>query len=191
MSLRMPLLVFLFLLFGCNSPETPVEPKSRHIDSIPKSPSLQEAPDIYGVRINGDSIFLMQWDSTLQLSKLLGKPLTEKIRQLDQHSDTHSGSFIKELIYDGLKLKLFSPKQNGRTFWIQEIILTNNKFSSVSGTRMGDSLEKVKKDYPGLKLFPGNSPDMYYVADQGYEKSIEMEFVKKRLKSLRLYYMIP
>lgn len=191
MHLKMLLFFFIFWLLGCNSPETRIEPQAPASDSIPLSTTPHAKPDKYGVKINGDSIFLRQWDSTIQFSKLLGKPLSEKIRQLDQNADTHSGSFTKDVRYEGIRLKLFSPKQNGRTFWIQEIILTNDKFCSVSGTRVGDSLEKVKKDYPDLKLFPGNSPDMYFVADQGYEKSIEMEFAKERLKSFRMYYMIP
>ena len=191
MRLKVSLLLFISLVFGCSSPETSVEPQDQVVDSSPKPIATQSVIDIYGVNLNDDSIFLRQWDSTVNFSKILGNPLNNKIKKLDQNSDTHSGSFIKDLTYDGLKLKLFSPPQNGRTFWIMEIILTNKKFSSVSGTRIGDSIQKVKKDYPDLKLFPGNSPNTYYVADQGYEKSIEMEFSRDTLKSFRLYYMIP
>ena len=187
----LPTLIFIVLVC-CTSPEPSTkETEKPVINSLPSPSPPVSKTDLYAVQLNSQSVSLRQWDSTINLSQELGIPILEKTKQLDRNSDTHSGSYIKDLVYDGIKLKLFSPKQNGKTFWIMEMILTNKKFSTTKGVRLGDSLDKVKKIYPELKLFPGNSPDMYFVSDAGYEKSIEMEFNKDTLKKLRMYYMIP
>jgi hypothetical protein len=157
-----------------------------HQDTLSNSQNLT-----YAVRLNDTvNLYLHQWDSTIDLEHHLGKPLRQKTRKLDQNSDTFSGSFIKDAEYDGLKLQLFSPPQNGKAFWIQEIILTNNKYKTVNGITIGDEWKKVKDSYLSLQKFPGENENMYYVADAGYEKSIEMEFENNKLKKLRMYYMM-
>ena len=146
---------------------------------------------IYKIRLSDSlTLSLQQWDSTIDLQKHLGKPLTQKTRELDRNSDTFSGSFIKDLEYPGLKLQLFSPPQNGKTYWIQEIILTNNRYNTTKGITIGDEWQKVKQAYPTIQKFPGVNENMFYVADAGYEKSIEMEFQNNKLKKLRMYYTL-
>ena len=39
-----------------------------------------------------------------------------------------------------------------------------------------------------IQKFPGVNENMFYVADAGYEKSIEMEFQNNKLKKLHMYY---
>jgi hypothetical protein len=92
--------------------------------------------------------------------------------------------------YDGLKLQLFSPKQNGKHFWVQEIILTNPRYATSKGIKVGDSLDKIKEAYPDLQLFPGNTKEMFYVGIAGHEKSIEFDIPKGKARQIRLYYMM-
>lgn len=195
----MKIIQLLFLavsFYACNNDNKRMAEVS---DSSPRAATTDDRPaanddelpaDIYGIRVNNTNLFLQQWDSTYTLEKDLGKPLINRTKQLDLNSDTYAGSFIRDLEYPGLKLKLFSPKQNGKTFWIQEIILTDKRYQTVNGVRIGDDLEKVKQAYPSIKKFPGVNENMYYVANAGYEKSIEMEFENNKLKKLRLYYMM-
>ena len=188
---------FVIILVSCNDGKentksnNPNSPDTNQTAGT-KAPiqSGQPDPGIYGIQLPNTSVFLQQWDSTINFEKELGHPRKQNIKQLDSNSDTFSGSFIKDLEFEGLKLKLFSPPQNGRTFWVQEIIITSNKFKTTKGISIGDEMEKVKQAYPTLKKFPGENENMYYVADEGYEKSIEMEFEKNKLKKLRLYYML-
>jgi hypothetical protein len=186
--------VIIWCCYACNN------------NSINKQDALEEKKDTlisqqdtlsnsqnltYAVELNDTvNLYLQQWDSTIDLHRHLGKPLKQKIRELDQNSDSFSGSFIKDAGYNGLKLQLFSPPQNGKTFWVQEIILTNNKYKTTNGITIGDEWQKVKDAYPALQKFPGENENMYYVSDQGYEKSIEMEFENNKLKKLRMYYMM-
>lgn len=160
---------------------------------MPDSGTLNHTihPDtsLYSIQLPNDTLSLQQWDSTINFAQL-GKPIKQRTKQLDLNLDTFAGSFIKDLEYNGLKLKLFSPRQNGRSFWIQEIVLTNSSYKTINNIGLGDEFEKVRQAYPSLKKFPGENENMYYVADEGYEKSIEMEFEKNKLKKLRMYYMM-
>ena len=194
--MRIMLLLLIVSSFACNSRS---ESKETDMDSSTVSKtsadsaainSNDQRKDIYGIAVNDNIIYLQQWDSTINLATVLGTPLKKKTRELDLNSDTFAGSFIKDLEFPGLKLKLFSPKQNGKTFWIQEIILTDGRYKTINGIGIGDSLGKVKQIYPTVQKFPGNSDNMYYVSNEGYEKSIEMEFEKEKLVKLRMYYMM-
>ena len=190
----------LFLLFStvyccaCNeSSPGSGETTSAASTATPSGPIVSAPVDtsIYKIRLRDSlTLSLQQWDSTIDLQKHLGNPLKQKIRELDRNSDTFSGSFIKDVEYDGLKLQLFSPPQNGKTFWIQEIILTNSRYKTIKGITIGDQWQSVKQAYPSIQKFPGVNENMFYVADAGYEKSIEMEFQDNKLKKLRMYYML-
>jgi hypothetical protein len=196
-AMKVLMLLFIFvILFSCNNhPEN-----NQHVTNKPDTINhtataitkniIQPDTSIYGISLSGTSLHLQQWDSTISLMQQIGEPLKQKIIQLDQNSDTFAGSYIKELEYNGLKLQLFSPPQNGKTFWIQQIILLNDKYKTTRDITIGDDFEKVKQVYPTLQKFPGENENMYYVADEGYQKSIEMEFEKNKLKKLRMYYMM-
>ena len=189
---------FLFLIiicgiYSCNNSIKKQEASSEKKDTSISQPDVVPNPQdaTYAIQLsNMVTLYLQQWDSTINLQQYLGKPLKEKTRKLDQNSDTFSGSYIKDVEYEGIKLQLFSPPQNGRSFWVQDIILTSNKYKTVKGITLGDEWQKVKEAYPTLQKFPGENENMYYVADPGYEKSIEMEFEKNRLRKLRMYYML-
>ena len=185
---------FVVLIYACGGDT--VRDKKSEADSTARSTSsdghtTKTADSIYSIRSRTGLIALQQWDSTFNLEREFGKPLKQNAFQLDERSDTHANSFIKKVQFDGLQFQLFSPPQNGKTFWVQEIVLTNSKYETARGIRVGDSLSKVKEAYPDLQLFPGNTREMYYINTGGNEKSIEFEIPNGKVKKLRLYYMIP
>ena len=153
--------------------------------------SISVDTSIYRIRLSDTVILsLQQWDTTLDLERHLGRKLKQNSRKLDNNSDTFSGSLIKELEYDGLKLLLFSPAQNGKTFWIQEITLTSEKYKTTSGIGIGDEWEQVKQIYPSIKQIPGGNKGIYQVADERYEKTIEFRLENNKVKNLRMTYLI-
>lgn len=188
--------IVFITVYCCSCNETdpgPGQTNSAPNTVITNSTIVNAARDtsLYSIRLSEtQTLSLQQWDSTIDLQSQLGKPLKQKTRELDRNSDTFSGSFIKDVEYDGLKLQLFSPPQNGKTFWIQEIIVTNSKYKTTKGITIGDEWEKVKQAYPSIQKFPGVNDNMYYVADAGYEKSIEIEVENNKLKKLRMYYTL-
>ena len=182
----------LLIVCSCNDENRQSPASKLPADTVEKTKIESADTPIYAIRIRPDVLLsLQQWDSTLQLRQYLGAPAKESTYKLDEHSDTFAGSYFRELEWPGLQIKLFSPRQNGNTFWVQEIILTSPAYATSKDVRVGDSLGKVSQVYNELQKFPGVNENMYYVADAGYEKSIEMEFSGGKLVKLRMYYMMP
>jgi len=182
---------FSFGILSCsNEKSSKVQIVSANDTVINNAINTDSNLHMFSISLTSQSLTLRQWDSTIDLKQELGTPVSERTIKLDENSDTFSGSFEKKLIYDGLQLGLFSPRQNGKTFWVQEIIITKPKYYTVNEITIGDSLAKVKKAYPSLKLFPGNTDNMFYVSNPNYEYSIEFEMENEKVKKIRLYYMM-
>ena len=190
------LILFFALVYccSCNENDTDSEPTTAKNDTSHRrdnQKSISVDTSIYRIRLSDTVILsLQQWDTTLDLERHLGRKLKQNSRKLDNNSDTFSGSLIKELEYDGLKLLLFSPAQNGKTFWIQEITLTSEKYKTTSGIGIGDEWEQVKQIYPSIKQIPGGNKGIYQVADERYEKTIEFRLENNKVKNLRMTYLI-
>lgn len=177
--------------YACNENSVTTQQPNNISNDTTRIVTAPRDTGIYSIMLTDSiTLSLQQWDSTIDLQRYLGKPVKEKSRELDRNSDTFSGSSIKDVEWNGLKLRLFSPPQNGKTFWIQEIILTNNKYKTPRNVTIGDSWQKVKQSYSSLQKFPGENENMYYVSDEGYERSIEMEFQQNKLQKLRMYYTV-
>ncbi|GMK48875.1 hypothetical protein PghCCS26_60050 [Paenibacillus glycanilyticus] len=106
----------------------------------------------YSLTINKKNITLKDWDNTVDLQKILGEPTSQNIEILGNEADTHKGSFIKTMNYDGLQIKLMSPKENGKDFWILEMVVTKKDYKTSKGIEIGDKLEKVKNSYPDINI---------------------------------------
>lgn len=183
-------LVMLSLIISCSN-EKVVKEENGIVQPVNDEAIKQDSIlRVFSIRLATQLLSLQQWDSTINLQKELGVPVSDNTRVLDENSDTFSGSSVKKIKYDGLQLGLFSPQQNGKTFWVQEIIITKPKYYTADGITVGDSLAKIKKAYPTLQLFPGNTDNMYYVSAQNYEYSIEFEIENEKAKKIRLYYMM-
>lgn len=98
--------------------------------------------------IKGGEIPLHNWINEINLDEILGKPITEELRELK--GDGFSGSFIKELTYDGIELTLFSP--NGDSFWVMEMNIHSQQFKTFRGIKVGDDIEALMEAYPNVSL---------------------------------------
>lgn len=116
-------------------------------------------------------IKLGAWDTELDLQGVLGKPRQEEITQLGEGADTFTGSYIKKQIYNGLELGFMSPKGNGKTFYIDTIIVTGSEFVTARNIKVGDSRQKLMDAYYPAPPIPtsGHEKDIlfYRFKDQG------------------------
>jgi hypothetical protein len=164
------------------------------VDSfVPGNPIVIHPSDtvLYNIRLTDTVILpLRQLDSGTSLQRYLGNPLTQNIHQIDHKSDDFPGAFIKNVEYDGLKLRLFSPPEDGQNYWVEEIIISSNKYKTTEGVTIGDDLQKVTQSYPWIRKMAGENENMYYITDQGNKRSIEMEFQNNKLKMLHIYRSI-
>lgn len=105
--------------------------------------------------LNG-SIGLMNWDDKVDIKKILGDPISEDIEVLGEGADTFKGSTLRKLKYNGLELTLMSPKDNGNTFFVLNIRITGDKYSTWRNIQIGDEVQKLLKQYPEHQFIEGN-----------------------------------
>ena len=67
--------------------------------------------------------------------------------------------YIKTLKYKGLEIKLFSPPDNGRTFWVMDIKVASPQYHTSKGIKVGDSVETLMEEYPMLQIVPDGRTD--------------------------------
>lgn len=99
------------------------------------------------VKYNNKYLPLGAWENDIALDTILGKPISEKIEQLGEGADTFAGSYLKTKTYQGLELRLMSPKGNGKTFFIDQILITSDSYATYREIKVGDSYEKLLNSY--------------------------------------------
>lgn len=170
-----------------------IEPDDSIISDI--SDGEEERLKDLSIRVGNNIITLLDWDNEINLYELLGKPLSEDIQELGQVADTFAGSFIKTLNYDGLRVRLFSPKDNGKTFWVMEIVVSGGVYKTFRGIKVGDSLQEVKEKYPHVsKVKDGRVSDnncaYEIVGVEGYNY-LRFEILNGTVSEIRIFHEMP
>lgn len=155
----------------------------------------QNGTSEYSLMADNQPITLKSWYKEADLSALLGKLISENNEVLGSTADTYSGSHIKTLEYEGLVVKLFSPKDNGKDFWLMSMDLTSSELQTPGGITVGSTLAQLKEAYKGIEIFPDGRTDVNNCA---YEFSVREEYkylifeVEKGIvKEIKLYAELP
>jgi len=155
----------------------------------------QNGIDEYSLMADNRPITLTDWYKESDLSALLGKLVSEDNEVLGSTADTYSGSHIKTLKYDGIVAKLFSPKDNGKEFWLMSLDLTSSKLQTPSGITVGSTLAQLKEAYKGIETFPDGRTDAnncaYRVGTREGYKHITFEVEKGIVKEIKLFVELP
>lgn len=197
-------MVAILVVAGCGKAELEKTPETGNNGTEitkPVSPP-DENPDVAGenadisisdfsIICGATSVSLMQWDYELNLEEHFGIPLKEEVRQLGPGSDTFQGSYVKELKYPGLELELFSPKDNGKTFWLRSIQVSDKKYETARGVKVGDSLGQLETTYPELKPILDNRKDPNnrgYMIEEGIYNYITFEVNEGLIVMMKIYH---
>jgi len=116
------------------------------------------------------SLGLMNWDDQISLPDILGNHKTEIIETIGQGGDTFEGSKIKTKEYEGLTVTLLSPRDNGKSYYVLRIDITNNLYETYRGIKVGDSFQRLENTYPEIvQVETGDTAfDTYRYTDQSY-----------------------
>ncbi|MEK0317603.1 hypothetical protein [Cohnella sp. 56] len=156
--------------------------------------AAKEIP-LYAIQIGGSFLPLQTWDDKLDLVGLLGQPKSEHQEQLGDGADTLTGSWTKKLVYDGLAVQLFSPKDNGKTFWIDDMTLTDDRYASSLGVRVGDTVAQLREAYPTIAIANDGRTDpdncAYALEDESQTQRLTFEVASGKVKEIRIQYLIP
>ncbi|WP_270167320.1 hypothetical protein [Paenibacillus sp. SYP-B4298] len=195
---RIPAFICLLIILGCNNPPTE-QPVTTNNNSnvteqaqteITETPDDQNPPNEFAFKIGDQQIALHDWDDQADLTRILGTPLSESVEEMK--FDTHTGSLLKKLTYDGLELELFSPKGNKQSFWIMTMIASKSGFATPDGIEVGDSVQKLQEVYSDLRVNDEDPNQANYERsnpDQFNTMTFEMQDGK--VTTIKIYHSIP
>ncbi|MFD1957416.1 hypothetical protein ACFSL6_25415 [Paenibacillus thailandensis] len=176
--------------------ETVKEQTAAVQEESPSSEPASEngAPSDFSLSVNNAVLSLHVWDNEIDLEQTLGAPITQNVEQLE-NADTHTGSFIKKLEYDGLHMELFSPKQNGKTFWIMSMLLSKEGYKTAKGIEVGSTLEEVKTAYPGIEMAPDGRTDpdnaAYAISNEAQTDHLQFEVKEGLVSEIKIFSQLP
>jgi len=201
--LQLSMVILIMLFTGCTSSET--NPNS-NVDisneqkelveekEANEQPTADDSSSVFSLRINDASITLHDWDHEIKLEEILGPPVTQNVEEL-KNADTHTGSLIKKLEYDGLQIELFSPKQNGETFWIRSIEVSKEGYKTSKGIEIGDTMEEVKNAYPGIEMVLDGRTDpnnaAYEISDEVQNDHLQFEINEGLVSQIKIFNLVP
>ena len=119
--------------FDVGNMVTVIFPKGKEL------PTLNTLSD-FGFSYNGSRIHLGDWDYRVNVTEILGEPQQLNKRLIDE-------IWYKTLRYDGIMINLRSPKGNGTSFYVDNIVITGSSYVSSRGICTGDSYEKILASY--------------------------------------------
>ncbi|MFZ5969061.1 MAG: hypothetical protein ACOYVK_18045 [Bacillota bacterium] len=150
--------------------------------------------DDFSIKIGEAKVSLMDWDYEMNLEDLFGKPIQEEIQQLGTGSDTFEGSYIKKLKFPRIEFELFSPKDNGKSFFILRMEVEDPKYQTARGVKVGDSLEELRKTYPEIKPILDGREDINnrgYMIEEGAYNYITFEVQQGIIIKIKIYHEFP
>lgn len=140
----------------------------------------------FAAKYNGGEIKLGDWDDKVDLKAIMGEPVSQEVKQLGDGADTFTGSYVKEMVYDGIKLGLMSPKDNGKTFFVDRIEITLGDYETSRGIKIGDGYDKILDSY----VYSGAGYDAQnhtYTFTDGSISYLSFDVQRGVVKSITLY----
>lgn len=197
------LLISIFVLLGCGGPENSSIDGEEQTNGETLPPDnnagdTDESPDEvindrndFSILIGDKKVSLFDWDYEVDLEDLLGEPTHEKTTQLGPGSDTFSGSYVKDLRFDGIELALFSPKDDGNDFYVLSMLVTDSKYPTPRGIKVGDNLEELNNAYPEIEPILDDRTDknnMGYRILEGAYNYITFEVNDGVIVEIKIYH---
>lgn len=147
----------------------------------------------YSLVFDNKVITLGSWDTNVE--DIFGKPQWQNTEILGPESDTFVGSHRKVMKYGNIEITLFSPRDNGKSFWIMEMDVKDNSIKTWSGISLGSSLQDLKSAYSDLKIFPDGRTDINncaYISDKlDSNKLMKFEVKDSKVEAISLYIEMP
>lgn len=95
-------IISAFLFYGCSdNRQVGNQVAADTAVNDTREPTSVTSKTDYAISANGKMIPLRAWEHEVDLEDVLGKPVSESIKQLGNTADTHSGASIKTLVFHG------------------------------------------------------------------------------------------
>ncbi len=159
------------------------------VDAENKQSSDTIEKDDFGITSNHIQIKLMDWNDKIDLETALGKPGSVEKKVLGDGADTFKGTFWEKRIYNNLELILLSPKDNGKTYYIQNMKITGQSYRTARDITLGSNVNEVLEKYPqavwNYKKDNSNGSMRFSGSDNRY---IDFDIENGKVKTIELVY---
>lgn len=165
--------------------------KERFVAFVERHKKLQAG--VFSLWMGNAYLKLGDWDDQVHIEGLLGRPVADTLEVLGNAADTHSGSLLKTLDYDGLQLELFSPKQNGETFWIMSMTASMAGYRTPEDIEVGHALEDLRTAYPGIEMALDGRTDPHngaYQIDREMYDFLRFEVEDGIISEIRIFRLL-
>lgn len=117
-------------------------------ETVITSTQVEPEKDKYSlsVIIGSRQVGIDDKEKDVNLSGLLGKPLSEKIEVSGPEAFPYAGISFKTIEYEGLIISFYGSKDG--SYRIGNIKVNNEKFPTTLGIKVGDSIERLQEVYP-------------------------------------------
>lgn len=172
----------------------PEDTEHETAENTNEQPAGDAATDDFALRVNDTFIHLKDWDYEVNLEEVLGTPISQDIEELGNGADTHTGSLMKRIKYDGLQLELFSPKDNSKQFWIMAMEITKAGYKTSRGTEIGHTVKEVTDAYPDIQIAPDGRIDAnncaYEIKNEDQSSFLRLEVKEGLVNEMKIYHMV-
>ncbi len=168
----------------------------KEFDKIISSFTLKKnTNDVYSLLADNQPVTLGRYYNEEELGAILGKPVFQIVEALDSTADTYAGSFIKTLKYEGLVMEMFSPRDDGKNFWLMSVDTTSANLCTPRGISAGSTLGQLKKAYSAIEIAPDGRTDAnncaYRIGGAAEYKNITFEVEKGIVSQIKMSVVFP
>lgn len=127
---------------------------------------IEQTGSVFYVKSQSGNLYLGDWSYKVDLEDVFGNKISERTEVLS-NADTFTGMHEKNIEFEGAKVRLYSA-DNGKTFWVQNVLVTDSKYEVLSGIRVGHSLASLKKEIQDIVLVNEDKNNQIYMFSRGY-----------------------
>lgn len=184
------LIIFIGTTVGCNAKKDDINNKIEKTEVQVPITKSNEVSD-FSILYSNSSLSIGGNEDLGEIKSKFGEPISSTIEVIGSGADTYTGSFIKNIKYDGMEIRLMSPKGDGKRFWILDMTVTNQKYQTKRGAKIGESIENLLIQYPDIKIIKDGRRDKnncgYIFSDKVKSEYISFEVKNGVIIEMKIY----
>ncbi len=106
----------------------------------------------------------------------------------EDNMDPHIGKTTNEYKFPGMIIKTINTLEEKDKFYVYQIEVTDPKYTTPRLIKVGDSLDKLKEEYPEATLVPDS--DYYLYSPVDHFDSMGFTIVDNKISEIKIYTLL-
>ena len=154
---------------------------------VPRTTDPEKAKNqfAFAIKVGDSQVGLGDDEAKVNLTGLLGAPISLKTSVSGPEAFPYAGIHYKTYEYDGLVIVSYQSKEG--PVLVCSMIVTNPKYATALGIKVGDSLERLKQIYPVAKTQEPDAPgEIYDLFDQSGANMMRFEMKDGKITTISI-----